>query len=219
MEWSMKPSSFVATTAQIGKWIGLAFYWTCLAGIILFVAVQCAYAEPVAARQYRNEVVREARLVWGLDAPVAVFGGQIEQESGWRPDVCSPYACGLTQFTPATAAWISDLYKLGRADVFNPSWAIRAMVRYDRLLFNQFAGDTERDRWSFALSGYNGGPGMLNREKRLCAMKNDCNAQVWVNNVAPMRVRATWAWRENRTYVETILGRRQHTYAGWGRTV
>jgi membrane-bound lytic murein transglycosylase MltF len=203
----------------LGELFWLLAYWAALVGVIMLVAVQCAYAEPVAARQFRNEVIREARAVWGLNAPVAVMAGQVEQESGWRPYVCSPYACGLTQFTPATADWIGGLYdSVGKADVFNPSWAIRAMVRYDFLLHSQNkSAATERDRWSFTLSSYNGGAGMLNRERRLCVAP--CNAQVWNNNVAPLRVRATWAHKENRSYVATIIDRRQYTYVSWGGTV
>jgi membrane-bound lytic murein transglycosylase MltF len=198
------------------KWIGLLVYWATAIGLVLWVAVQCARAEPVAARQYRTEVIREARAVWGLDAPIAVMAGQVEQESAWRPDVCSPYACGLTQFTPATATWIDELYALGGADVFNPSWAIRAMVRYDYHLFNAVEGATERDRWSFALASYNGGLGMLRREMRLCVAP--CDATRWAD-VAPRRVRAAWAWRENRGYIDVIIGRRQYAYTHWGRTV
>jgi soluble lytic murein transglycosylase-like protein len=186
-----------------------------LIGYVIGCAITVANAEPVAARQYRNEVIREARAVWGLNAPVAVMAGQVEQESGWRPDVCSPYACGLTQFTPATATWISGLYsELAGSDVFNPSWAIRALVRYDFRLYGATRAATDMDKWSFALSAYNGGLGTLRRELSLCTMSCD----TWAG-VSPLRARAIWAHKENRSYVSTILERRQFTYAGWGSTV
>ena len=65
---------------------------------------------PQAALQYRDDVIRNARLEWGLSAPVADFAAQLHQESGWRPDAVSPAgAQGLAQFMPATADWISQL--------------------------------------------------------------------------------------------------------------
>ena len=203
----------------------LAYVWRfavfiLLTTLVLLSLVVASRAEPTAARQYRNEVIREARAVWGLNAPVAVMGGQIEQESGWRPDVCSPYACGLTQFTPSTAKWISGLYsELAGGDVFNPSWAIRALVRYDQRLYRAAASAaTERDRWAFTLSAYNGGLGALQREIRLCSMKSDCDPTKWEKNVEQQNARAAWAWRENRGYPVAIF-RRQLGYASWGGTV
>jgi len=69
-----------------------------------------AVAAPPAAEPYRRAVTREMRLQFGLDAPVALMAAQIEQESAWNPLAQSPYAQGLAQFTPSTAAWISGAY-------------------------------------------------------------------------------------------------------------
>ncbi|WP_163769991.1 transglycosylase SLT domain-containing protein, partial [Proteus mirabilis] len=76
------------------------------------------------------DVIRNARLEWGLSAPVADFAAQLHQESGWRPDAISPAgAQGLAQFMPATADWISQLIPmLSSREPFNPAWAIRALV-------------------------------------------------------------------------------------------
>ena len=209
--------AWLTILGRLAKWFLLWVAAWFVVGVIIGIA---AYAEPLAARQYRNELTREARAVWGLTAPVATMAGQIEQESGWRPDVCSPYACGLTQFTPATATWISGLYSnLAMTDVFNPSWAIRALVRYDHLLHRGFENTaTERDRWAFTLSSYNGGAGNLRREIRLCSARVICNPTKWAN-VSAINSRALWAFRENRGYVNTILDRRQFTYSHWGPTV
>lgn len=39
---------------------------------------------PTAALRYRADLIRSSRSVWGMDAPVATFAGQIHQESQWR---------------------------------------------------------------------------------------------------------------------------------------
>lgn len=173
---------------------------------------------PRAAMMYRSELTRNARFVFGLDAPVALFGAQIEQESGWRPDVRSAYAGGLAQFTPGTAEWISGIYKLGPAEPFNPSWALRAMVRYDALLLTQNEASTPCDRWGFTLAAYNGGQGWVNRDRRLAASRGADPAR-WFGNVEQHSPRGAAAFRENRDYPRRILLKRQPRYANWGGVV
>ena len=182
-----------------------------------------AHAEPRASLEYKRDVIREARAVWGLDAPVALFAGQIEQESAWRPKVCSPFACGLAQFTPATADWISGAYPetLGERQPFNPQWAIRALVTYDRRIHDGSAvpSASECDRFGFLLSGYNGGPGWVGRDRRLCGSAPGCESDRWFGHVEKHSGRAVWAMKENREYPRRILFQRQFNYEKWGRTV
>ncbi|HWV09735.1 MAG TPA: hypothetical protein VN156_09345, partial [Pseudomonas sp.] len=45
----------------------------CILLIVLLVACQAHAQVPQAAHAYRADLVRTARMVWGLDAPVAVF--------------------------------------------------------------------------------------------------------------------------------------------------
>lgn len=60
---------------------------------------------PVEARQYQRELTRNARAVWGLNAPVSTFAAQIHQESQWNARARSPVgAQGLAQFMPTTAS-------------------------------------------------------------------------------------------------------------------
>ena len=47
-----------------------------------FFSQACAAQPPQAALQYRDDVIRNARLEWGLSAPVADFAAQLHQESG-----------------------------------------------------------------------------------------------------------------------------------------
>ena len=193
-----------------------------VAGLRLASAqVSPAYAQvPRAALPYRATFVRTAHAEWGLEAPVAVFAGQIEQESRWDPKVCSAYACGLAQFTPATAAWISGAYaaKLGENNVFNPAWAIRAVLIYDRNLYDQITAATDCDRWGFTLSAYNGGLGNVRKDVRLC-LGPECDRLRWFRHVELRSSRGRAAFRENRHYPRAILFQRQFTYATWGATV
>ena len=193
----------------------------------LFLIVRCAHAEPAgappASRQYQRTLTREARVLWGLDAPVAVFAAQIQAESAWNPGICSKFACGLAQFTPTTAQWISGAYpsQLGEDQPFNPQWAIRALVTYDHYLYTPIRGaSTDCDRLAFALSEYNGGPEWLQRDIEMCAGKDGCDATRWFGGVAEVNAgRGLPFWKENRGYPTRILILYQHLYATWGGVV
>lgn len=175
---------------------------------------------PHAANAYRRELTRNARMIWGINAPVATFGAQIHQESGWRPDARSPYAHGLAQFTPATAEWIGDVDPvLAGADTGNPVWAIRALVRYDRWLWDRNPAATDCDRMAFALASYNGGAGWLRREQSQAIAAGLAPDRWWQNvEVTCHPRRAGWACRENRGYPQRILKKIEPAYirAGWG---
>lgn len=190
----------------------LLWIWIALVTVMCIAfPVQHAKAEPIAARQYRAELTRVAHAVYGLDAPVALFAGQIEQESGWNPHVCSTVACGLAQFTGPTAHDIGIRHReLAGADVFNPSWALRALVTYDRDLRKALPD------WAFALSAYNGGMGNVRRDQALCMSR--CSPYVWFGNVELKSARGAAAFVENRNYVRNILHRRQFGYVTWGAT-
>ncbi|EPE8237953.1 transglycosylase SLT domain-containing protein, partial [Escherichia coli] len=124
-----------------------SFWWRLFGSVTVAWLLWCggffsqarAAQPPQAALQYRDDVIRNARLEWGLSAPVADFAAQLHQESGWRPDAISPAgAQGLAQFMPATADWISQLMPgLNSREPFNPAWAIRALVSYDRWLWQR----------------------------------------------------------------------------------
>lgn len=195
--------------------------WLCaMLGVSLGLATHRALGSeiPRAAQQYRHALTANARLAWGMSAPIATFAGQVHQESGWRPDARSPYAGGLAQFTPATADWIGGVFpELAERQPFNPAWALRALVRYDRWLWERNPAATHCDRMAFALSAYNGGEGWLRREQR-AAEKNGTRGDRWFGAVALHCLRAGWACEENRSYPALILHRHQRRYASWGLT-
>ncbi|RNM02037.1 transglycosylase SLT domain-containing protein, partial [Dickeya undicola] len=173
---------------------------------------------PVAAQQYRNDVIRNARLDWGLNAPVADFAAQLHQESGWNPHAVSPVgARGLAQFMPSTSEWISNaIPALAANQPFNPAWAIRALTSYDRWLWQRISAANSCERMAMTLSGYNGGLGWVQRDQKLAAQRG-LDSQRWFGQVATVNAgRHAAAWRENRHYPQRILLELAPRYLAWG---
>lgn len=190
------------------------------AAVVLVAAVEPFDTAPPIARKYRAELTRNARVVWGLDAPVAMFGAQVAQESAWDPNARSPYASGLAQFTPATADWIDDVYAdLAPAQPLNPSWALRALVRYDKHLFDRISGASECDRHAFMLAAYNGGPGWVTRDQAKAATLGIDAMRYWDAVERVNAGRNGSAFAENRGYPKRIIRIIQPIYASWGRSV
>lgn len=174
----------------------------------------------VSPEVYRREIVREAHLWFGLSAPTPLFASQIHQESNWNPEARSKYARGLTQFTPETATWINSAYstELKGYATYSPTWAIRAMILYDRRLNNSFPNSDPCNKWYFTLASYNGGLGWIKKEQVL-AVKKGLDPNIWHDNVATVSSRAVWAFRENRDYPVKIIEQHQKIYRSWGQTV
>lgn len=177
---------------------------------LVLVIVVClpllAWAQqvPPAAARYRGELTRQARLVFGFDAPVALLAAQVHQESAWRLDARSSYAHGLAQFTPATADWIGGLDPLlAGAETGNPAWALRALAVYDRWLLDRVPDrGNVCGRWIGTLRAYNGGLGWVQREAK---SGQPCPT-----------FRSLASCAENHHYPARILLRHQPLYAGWG---
>ncbi len=191
-----------------------------LIALVAIIAASCtAHAQvPTDAARYRLTLTREARAVWGLNAPVASFAAQIHQESRWNPEATSPVgAQGLAQFMPSTATWISGLYpSLADRAPRNPTWAIRALVTYDAQLFTQVRQAVDDcQRFAFALSAYNGGIGWVHRRQAKATQPGICFDQACVINpgVTPS------AQAENQAYPRHILLRHQAIYSSWGEGI
>ncbi|AQV68523.1 putative soluble lytic murein transglycosylase [Escherichia coli IAI39] len=191
-----------------------------IASMIIFVLFPLNASEPPrASLAWRNELIRTAREVWGLNAPVADFAGQLHQESAWQPMVRSPVgAQGMAQFMPATATWISQLYpQLRENKPYNPTWAIRALVQYDQHLWKNISAKNDCQRMAFTLSAYNGGQGWVNRDKKLAASKG-LDATSWFGHVEQVNAgRSATNWRENRRYPKMILYQHAARYLLWGQ--
>lgn len=179
---------------------------------------------PRAALQYRNQLVREARAVWGMEAPISVFAAQIHTESNWRNDVTSfAGAQGLAQFMPETAVWLPKVApEVGSPAPFNSAWSLRACVTYDKWLYDRLrpmraAPLAFCERTAFMLSAYNGGIGWVGKDRALAA-RTGRNPDRWFGHVADVNAgRKKSAIAENRRYVALIFERQSaYVKAGWG---
>lgn len=184
----------------------------------------CAEAIPSTAKQHRATLVRSAHMVWGLDAPIATFAAQVHQESRWNVYAKSPVGAeGLAQFMPTTTEWIAAAYPkhLAAAQPYNPGWALRALVQYDRWLYSRNQASSQCDHWAMVLSGYNGGQGWVNRDRRL-ALASGASELAWFNSIEKFNAgRSASNFKENRHYPRVILLKWESLYvkAGWGNGV
>ena len=175
---------------------------------------------PRDAVRYQRDLIRQARQVWGINAPVATFAAQIHQESRWRSDAVSQVgALGMAQFMPATARWISGAYPaLAEGQPTHPVWAMRALVTYDRHLWERIQAAGQCERMAMVLSGYNGGLGWVWRDQKLAAARG-ADPSRWFDQVERFNAgRSAAAIRENRGYPRLILRTHEPRYvaAGWG---
>ncbi|MFV8668081.1 transglycosylase SLT domain-containing protein [Ralstonia pseudosolanacearum] len=192
------------------------------AAALLFASADALAADatiPRAATRYRADLVRIARETWGLDAPVAAFAAQLHQESGWNPAAVSRVgAQGMAQFMPATARWWCALNGLANDECqpANPVWSIRALVGYDRWLYERVRGASQFDRLWAALRAYNGGLGHWQQEAATVRPALD---RATVDNACGAARRHRSFCPENLGYPRRILNVLQPRYLAWGREV
>ncbi|QIL83979.1 transglycosylase SLT domain-containing protein [Diaphorobacter sp. HDW4A] len=176
-----------------------------------------APAAPAAALPYRALLIRTSRVVWGMDAPVAVFAAQVHQESVWKPNAVSRVgAQGMAQFMPKTTEWIATIDpELATAEPFNPAWALRALVVYDQWLFERTPTRyRSRDRMWVTLRAYNGGLGHWQKEAAISGIAQPSREDV--DAACGKARRAAVHCKENLQYPARILNVHQPRYASWG---
>lgn len=200
----------------------MAVLWAVVSiAAVLLAFAGPAFAEPVpqAAQAYRAKLQRAAHTQWGLDAPVAVLAAQVHQESAWNPQAVSRVgARGLAQFMPGTATWWCQTNSLTAAQCqpHNPTWALRALVGYDKWLYDRAPGHFDAyDRMWVALRAYNGGLGHWQAEARNAS---DHTRQA-VDAACGTARRHTSHCKENLGYPTRILGTLQPRYQAWGLTL
>lgn len=179
----------------------------------------CAHAQvPHESARYKLTLLREAHSQWGLGAPVPAFAAQVHQESGWRPDAVSRVgARGLAQFMPATARWWCERTRVAQSDCLphNPAWALRALVGYDKFLFDRApVRMSDFDRLWLALRGYNGGEGHWQAEARSTGLREPTLADI--DRACGTARRAPVHCKENLHYPRRILLELQPRYDTWG---
>lgn len=187
-------------------------------GIVAYSLPSDAETIPRRAVQYRADLTRVAHAEWGLDAPIATFAAQLHQESGWNPRAVSQVgAQGMAQFMPATARWWCDKTGTtpGNCLPSNPVWSLRALVGYDRWLYERIKGANEFDRLWATLRSYNGGLGHWQNEAKIAGSLKRAE----VDGVCGAAKRAAVHCRENLDYPRRILINLQPLYANWGRAV
>ncbi len=176
---------------------------------------------PRKAIQYKASLIRNARAIAGLNAPVAMFAGQLTQESAWNPEAVSKVgARGMAQFMPATATWWCERthVTVEQCQPSNPSWAIRNLVAYDLWLSQRVRAANVCQQWAFALSAFNGGLAWVYRDQKLASGKG-LDSLVWFGQVELVNAgRSPANWTENRAYPRRILYRYEAQFiaAGWG---
>jgi hypothetical protein len=146
--------------------------------VLLLFATTATAQIPSAANQYKRELTRVVQQEFGLQGNVAAHAAQIHQESAWKTEAKSWVGAeGLAQFMPSTAKWIVEVYPdLGAVAPYSPTWAFRAMARYNKWLNNRVKGHTDCDKWWFTLRSYNGGLGHINAESKNATDANDRHA-------------------------------------------
>jgi soluble lytic murein transglycosylase-like protein len=194
-------------------------------GVLLLVlaCLNPAHAQPSApALRYHGELLRAAHSQWGLDAPVAALAAQVHQESGWNPQAVSRVgALGMAQFMPATAAWWCQANGLSGADCqpTNPVWALRALVGYDRWLWQRVHGDQAQDRMAMTLAAYNGGLGWVWRDCARARQQGLPDTRWFGAAERANAGRSAESFAENRAYPRRILLLLQPIYTTWGPSV
>lgn len=194
-------------------WLVIIF---CMLGSALLGKAYAAQPIPANAIKHRADLTRAAHSVWGLNAPVPVFAAQVHQESAWQPQALSKVgAIGYAQFMPATASWWCSVNNLPlqNCQPTNPQWALRALVGYDKWLYDRVRGDTEYDRMHAALRSYNGGLGHWQAEAKLATGRD----RISIDAACGMARRNVQFCSENLNYPKRILNVYQPRYFGWGR--
>ena len=168
----------------------------------------------IQVSRWASAVTREAQAVFGINAPVPAFLGQIHQESGGREKVTAwDNGRGLAQFMDATARDVARRHpELGAPDPYNPTWAIRAMMRLNWDNYQSVRGANACERWGGAFKAYNAGAGYV-----LYAQRRSENPDIWFGVTEYVKTRQSPKnFEYSRLYPRWIIFRHQPVYAQYG---
>ena len=123
------------------------------------VSVSMDEFRAVSADRAYDDIINEAAVTYGLDPEL--IRAVMRAESAFNPMVVSPAgAQGLMQLMPALAA------EMGVTDPFDPRQNIMAGAKYLRWLL-----DLNRGNIPLTLAGYNAGPTVVSKYKRVPPFK------------------------------------------------
>lgn len=175
---------------------------------------------PRLCLRYKRRIIGESQLTWGFDGFPATFAAQIQQESACKPDAVSRVgAQGLAQFMPSTAEWFGKEIMKEKPAPLDPDWSIRAMVQYDKFLWDKVKAADTCNRAAKMLSAYNGGLGWIGRDEKLAVSKG-LDKSLWFDSVETVNSgRSAGNFKENRGYPRRIQLKLEPTYvkAGYGK--
>lgn len=200
--------------ARMLKNLVRGFLLLLLCVVSLFFSALSAFAATDPCVPFQATLTREAQAVYGLNAPIPMFAGQIKQESACRPGVTAwDNGRGLAQFMDGTSKQIVATFpELGPANPYNAQWAIRALVRYDGWIYKRMKGNTPCDTWAAALKGYNAGPGYVMR-----AQAKSPTPGVWFGATEYINAgQSAVNFEYSRTYPRKILLNHQKGFISWG---
>ena len=156
-----------------------------------------------------------------LNAPAALYQGQVYVESRYRTDAVSPAgAVGAPQFLLPT--WEKDVRpRLGPECADAPrtdaECSFRGQVEYLDMIGRWLPIDANHD---VRMAAYNAGAGNVGKEQQACAMRPGCDPSRWTDHVETVCLRRASACRETRDYVPRIhRAARQFAVTTHGRDV
>lgn len=184
----------------------------------LFVGSALGQIPPQAAA-HKRVAIASWRSVYGLEAPTATLAAQVHQESSWNQSALSRTgAFGLTQFMPGTAKDVQARYakQFGGLPMTSNVWQFKAQAFYMLELQKANASAANPcEQMAFALAGYNGGQGWVNRRKRASTEPGYCFGKTCSINpgITPGNQ------KENQEYPLRILKKIEPRYvdALWGK--
>lgn len=181
--------------------------------IILWYAFLSEGAVPERAIKYIPVLKGEHQKLWP-ESDIKIIAGQIEAESLWkekatRQEPSGVISYGLMQVLDITFNEMKSkhptLLDAEATDMLQARWGIRAGILYDKKMYKltNFA-ETEKDRYAFMLSWYNGGAGWGQKDRKL-AEQNGVDKNIWFCSVERFSKRSPWAFKINREYPVKIF--------------
>jgi hypothetical protein len=216
--------------------------------LLLMVTAARAADPPAAALQLLPVLKLEQATHWPAMPLPSALGAQVEQEtcpslkhrSCWNPRAelrtSRERGVGLGQLTAAfradgstrfdamaeiRAAFPRQLAGLAWQSPYDPSLQLRALVLKDLQGYRLVLGAASvPDRLAMTFAGYNGGPGGVASDRRVCAATPGCDPGRWFGHVERTSLKAKTAvpgygqsfFEINRGYVRAVMVTRRGRY-------